>query len=146
MGRVYSIQPVAFAPGAARTIIDIMAGSAKGIRLRRFWLTSADVAGATVVRVNITRLTANGTGTACTPEPVIMGETAFSGTVKVNDTVEPAAKGNVVWTKQWNILVEMNEKFDEDEAFQADASKGLNIELLDNPAVTITAGAIVEEG
>lgn len=146
MGRTYDVVPVAFAPGAAKTVLEIIAGSLRGFRVKRFWITSNDVAGATVCRVQVKRLTAAGTSTVTTPAPKKLGDLAFTGTAGYNHTVEPT-EGAVLWNEQFNILSGWILPLPPGEEFEvlATSANGISVELLDAPGATITVGATIEE-
>ena len=146
MGRSYDITPVAFAPGSAKTILEVIAGSLRGFRVKRLWVTSNDVAGATVVRVQVKRLTAAGTSTATTPSPKHLGDLAFTGTAGYNHTVEPTETA-VLWQEQFNLLTGWILPLPPGEEWHVPATNanGISVELLDNPGATITVGATIEE-
>lgn len=146
MGRTYDIAPVAFAPGSAKTVLEIVAGALRGFRVKRLWITSNDVAGATVVRVQVKRITAAGTSTATTPAPKKSGDLAFSGTAGYNHTVEPT-ETTVLWQEQFNLLSGWILPLPPGEEFEslATTANGISVELLDNPGATITVGATIEE-
>lgn len=146
MGRKYSVAPAEFAPGGAKTLLEIVAGALRGFRLEEILISSIDTAGATVVEIQIKRITASGTGTSITPNPLRDGDVAFSGTAEFNHTVEPT-KDEILWREHVNILPGVSMPLAPGRAFEclATTANGLCIEAIDAPGTTVAIDAIIDE-
>ncbi len=144
--RPYSIAPAAFTPGAAKTVMEVIAAVENQLKVRRIELSSDDTAGATVVDVLLLRITAVGTGTAVTPRPLNQNDGASNFSAKFNDTVEPVA-GVELYRFKWNIQVPYTLVLAPGEEFVIPGAinEGFAIELLDDPGEEITVTMTVEE-
>ncbi|KKN19695.1 hypothetical protein LCGC14_0943160 [marine sediment metagenome] len=144
--RSYTVAPAAFTPGAAKTIMELMAAAENQLKVRRIELSSDDTAGATVVDVLLLRLTATGTGTGATPRPLNQNDGAANFSAKSNDTVEPTA-GVDLYRFKWNIQVPYTLVLAPGEEFviPGATNEGFAIELLDDPGEEITVTLTVEE-
>ncbi len=144
--RPYSIAPAAFTPGAAKTIMEVMAAAENQLKVRRIELSSDDTAGATVVDVLLLRLTVTGTGTGVTPRPLNQNDGGANMSAKFNDTVEPTA-GVDLYRFKWNIQVPYTLVLAPGEEFVIPGAtdEGFAIELLDDPSAEITVTMTVEE-
>ena len=144
--RPYSIAPAAFTPGAAKTIMEVMAAAENQLKVRRIELSSDDTAGATVVDVLLLRLTVTGTGTGVTPPPLNQNDGGANMSAKFNDTVEPTA-GVDLYRFKWNIQVPYTLVLAPGEEFVIPGAtdEGFAIELLDDPSAEITVTMTVEE-
>lgn len=146
MGRVYTIAPTAFTPGANKTILGIMAAAEKPFKLRRIELASNDTAGATVVDWQLLRITAEGTNTTATAVPHLQGDAGFSGDAGSNHSAEPTA-GTIFFRSKWNIQVPLTIVYGPGEEYSVPgaANEGIAIELLDDPSDEITVLMEIEE-
>ena len=144
MPRLYTSVPAAFTPAAANTLWEIIAGTNKPIRIKRFELSSANTSGTVVSLVTLEIITATGTGTAQTPTPVDPNDAAAAATCKVNDTVEPT-KGAVVWSTQWNLQVPYIYIAGPGEEFRENPAVGFGITLATAPAVAVMVAVTFEE-
>ena len=144
--RPYTVAPAAFTPGAAKTIMELMAAAENQPKVRRIELSSNDTAGATVVDVLLLRLTVTGTGTGVTPRPLNQNDGAANFAAKFNDTVEPTA-GVDLYQFKWNIQVPYTLVLAPGEEFviPGATNEGFAIELLDDPGEEITVTLTVEE-
>src|SRR3990170_1085390 len=147
MGRVYSIfgdTPVD--PTAARHMLRALAASERGFKVRRFWLTSRDVAGATVVAVALNRVTDTGTGTAATVTPHNQSDAAWAGDADYNLSAAPTVSA-VVHLWEWNIQVPLEIVFADGEELVVPGAtnEGFSIQLVDDPNAVVQADAIIEE-
>lgn len=145
--RVYSIFGDTPAdPTAARHMLRALAASERPFKVKRFWLTSNDIAGATVVKVALNRVTDTGTGTAAVVTPHNQSDAAWAGDADYNLSVAPTVSATVHrWL--WNIQVPMEIVFAEGEelAVPGVTNEGFSIELEDDPNAVIECGAIIEE-
>jgi len=147
MGRVYSIFGDTPAdPTAARHMLRALAAVERGFKVKRFWLSSRDVAGATVVAVALNRVTDTGTGTAATVTPHNQSDAGWAGDADYNLSVAPTVSA-VVHRWLWNIQVPFEIVFADGEELVVPGAtnEGFSIELEDDPNAVVEAGAIIEE-
>lgn len=146
MSRVYIIAPAAFTPGSAKTILTAMAAAEKPFKVRRIELSSDDTGGATVVDVDLLRVTAEGTNTTVTPAPLLQGDAAFSGDAGYNHSAEPTA-GTILDRFKWNIQVPFTIVFAPGEELTVPPAtdEGIGIEFLDDPGASILVKMEIEE-
>ncbi len=145
--RVYSIFGIVpVDPTAARHMLRVLAESEHPFKLKRFWLTSNDVAGATVVLVALNRVTDAGTGTPATATPMSQNAPAFGGDPDYNLSVAPTVSV-VVHRWHWNIQVpfEIVLPPGEELIVPGATNEGFSVELEDDPNAVIEAGALIEE-
>ena len=133
-------------PTAARHMLRALAEAEHPFKLKRFWLTSDDVAGATVVLVALNRVTDAGTGTAATATPMSQNSPAFGGDADYNLSVAPTVSV-VVHRWLWNIQVPLEIVFPPGEELivPGATNEGFSIELEDDPNAIVAAGALIEE-
>lgn len=145
--RVYNIfgdTPVD--PTAARHMLRVLAEAEHPFKLKRFWLTSDDTGGVTVVTVALNRVTTAGTGTAATATPMSQNAPAFGGDPDYNLTVAPTVSV-VVHRWLWNIQVPLEIVYPpgEELIIPGATNEGFSVELETDPNAVVEAGALIEE-
>lgn len=145
--RVYSIfgdTPVD--PTAARHMLRVLAEAEHPFKLKRFWLSSDDVAGATVVLVALNRVTTAGTGTAAIATPMSQNAPAFGGDADYNLSAVPTVSV-VVHRWFWNTQVPFEIVFPpgEELIIPGATNEGFSVELEDDPNAVIAVGGLIEE-
>lgn len=151
MGRKYICNFAPVAPGIGPvTMLEVFSSATHSFKCNWVRLSSIDTAGATVPEVRIYLLTVTGTGTALTPAKTMSDDTAFTGTAKSNDTVEPT-KSTILDRAVWNLItpLEFSGKAPDGTGdryvFKAGGAEGLGVTIVTNPGTSVTVEAEIEE-
>jgi len=102
--RVYTVRMAPTAVTAAKTLIRVSANGTSALVLLRAWITQETKVTSEQLRALIQRASTTGTGTAVTPQPHEVGDSAFSGSAAVNLTAEPTLTGSPFNNENFNIL------------------------------------------
>jgi hypothetical protein len=104
--RAYSIQippTVITVANGARTLMQIVAGTNRSFRLLSAFLVQTATTTNQQVRVRILRKTAAATVTAFTAVPLVVNDTAFTGTAGNNASAE-GTDGAILTEDVWSVL------------------------------------------
>jgi len=89
IGVLYTVSIGSQAQTAAKTLIEITAGSNTVTLIERIWIKQTSFDTSENLGTKTQRITTSGTGTATTPEPLDPDGSAYGGTVETNSTAEP---------------------------------------------------------
>lgn len=104
-GRLYTVAIGNQAQTASKTLLEILSSSTDIVLLERIWITQSSFDTSENLGSKTQRVTTTGTGTATTPEPMAVGDSAFGGTVETNSTVEPTyTAGTEILESGFNVL------------------------------------------
>ena len=105
IGRLYTVAIGAEAHTAADTLIEIASAADSVTLLERAYISQSSFNTSENLACKIQRITTTGTATATVPEPKMVGDAAFGGTVETNSTVEPTyTAGTEVLEQGFNVL------------------------------------------
>jgi hypothetical protein len=105
IGRMYALNIASQAQTSAKTLMEIPAAADSVVFIERIYIkqTSFDTSentGSTVQRVTTT-----GTGTATTPVPLQVGDSAYGGSPETNCSIEPTYTASTVLLEEgFNVL------------------------------------------
>lgn len=152
MGRKYRVPFTAVAVTAQQDLLEILCASGKMVRLLELHLSqSTEVGDAQEEGLDIrikTGATVTGSGgSTVTAIPQELGDAAFAGTCKANNTT-PAGTGTIVThaPENWNIRIGFD-RYYPPEAQIAIGANRLCVSLLTTPAdsITMSGYAVIEE-
>jgi hypothetical protein len=152
MSKVFSVTFAGVAVVAQQDFFEVNAGSARVVHLHSIHLsqeTNVSDANEKELRLAVkTGATTSGSGgTAPTAIPRVTGDTAFTGTVEVNNTTKATA-GTIVThsMRTWNIRVPLDVYYPPDQRIALVGGGRLTVELLTTPAASTTmSGELVFE-
>lgn len=106
IGRVYTFGIGAQAQTAAKTLIEIAAAADMVILIERAYISQSSFDTSENLAAKVEDITTTGTGTDSTSAvtPMQSGDSAFSGTLESNSTIEPTYSGAVYIEQAFNVL------------------------------------------
>jgi hypothetical protein len=106
IGRLYTLAIGAQAQTTAKTLMEIGAAADMVITLERAYISQSSFDTSENLAAKIEDVTTTGTGTdsSAAVSPVQTGDSAFSGTMETNSTIEPTYSGVVYVEQGFNVL------------------------------------------
>ena len=150
MGRMYSVVFEEVAVTAVQDLFEINAPSDSALHLHSIVITQSSDAGDAEdeqLSILIHRGSTSGSGgTAPTAAPLSLGNTAFGGTVEVNNTTQ-RTEGTKLYAEAFNVRAGLQYRPTPEERITISPSDRLIIELQTAPAdsLTMSGTAIFEE-
>lgn len=155
MGRLYTVQFNGVAVTAQQDFFEIVAASTKVVLVHEIHLSqSSDVGDAAEEGLSILMksggLTSGSGGSSPTATPLELGDSAFAGTVEVNNTTKAVAGGGTIVTHaawNWNIRAPLDIIFTPETRKAIAPSARLTVELGTTPADSLTCSGymVIEE-
>ena len=146
-GRVYTANFTSVAVTAQQDLISILASATSSFEIIEIWLSqSTEVGDAQEEGLSILLKTGATTvgsgGTTMTPPPRQLTDTAFGGTVRINDTT-PASAGTIVTHEalNWNVRAPFQRLWVPDCTIVCRVSTRFVLGLATTPADSITMSA-----
>jgi len=105
-GRLYTITIGDQAQTTAKTLIEVGAAADLMIAIERMWISQSSFDTSENVGAKVEDITTTGTGTDSSGAvvPFVQSDTAFSGTLETNSTIEPTYSGSVYIEQGFNVL------------------------------------------
>jgi len=105
-GRLYTITIGDQAQTAAKTLIEVSAAADLMISIERMWISQSSFDTSENLGVKVEDITTTGTGTDSSGSvvPFVQSDTAFSGGLETNCTIEPTYSGSVYIEQGFNVL------------------------------------------
>ena len=106
IGRLYSTTIGAQSQSTAKTLIEAGAASDVVMLVERAWVSQSSTDTSENSNIKIERISISGTGTdsSAAVAPLNPGDTAYSGTLETNHSIEPTYSGGLLVEQGWNIL------------------------------------------
>ena len=102
--RVYTATTEIAAVAAAQTLLTVAAPADAVVVILRAYMSQEDLTASEMLRAQLQRASADGTGTGVTAEQHEVGDAAFGGTVLEDHSVEPTFTGIPLENEEWNVL------------------------------------------
>lgn len=152
LGRVYSVIFNGVAVTAQQDFFEVNVASTKVVRIHSLHLsqeTNVSDANEKELRLAVRSgaTTSGSGGTTPTATPRALGDSAYAGTVEVNNTTK-ATTGTIVThsIRTWNIRVPLDVYWPPDQRIELSPSARATVELLTTPAASTTmSGELVIE-
>lgn len=145
--RVFTVQTELAAVAAAQTLLTLQNSTTRRLVILRAWMSQKDLVASELMRVQLQRTSAQGTGTAIVPVPQEVTDPAAIGTYLKDHTIEPTYILEPFNNEQFNALngwvyVPMPE---ERIWLPFGGGLGLRLDTVPSGATTMTAGLVFGE-
>ena len=150
MGRVYNVfSGVIFTTAAGDWVLRVLAVAEKPFKIKRIWMTSSDVAGASAPEVEVHRVTDAGpAGTACQKTPMLQADaaTTVDADYDLGQASDPTSSAEL-WRGHWNCQVPFDLVFGpgDEPVIPGAANEGFAVKLETVVAPNMHVGATIEE-
>ena len=104
IGSLYGGSINAQAQTAAKTLMNFSAAAASVTLLERLYVGQSSFDTSETLAIKVQRASADGTGTAITPEKFHLNSAAYAGIVETNDSAEPTYTGIELISQSFNVL------------------------------------------
>ncbi len=149
IGSLYTLTDASQAETAAVTLLEIVAPANGVALLERIWIKQTSFDTSENLGTTTQRVTTTGTGTAQVLEPLMTAQAAYSGTGKVNFTIEPTyTAGTEVLEQGFNVLsgylwTPAND--DEVIVISPSALIGMNLDVAPSTSMNFSYGCTLRE-
>lgn len=105
IGRLYTVAIGGQAQTTALTIMEVASAADSVTHVERIWISQSSFDTSENLACKVQRVTTTGTGTATTPEPIQVGDSAFGGAVETDSSAEPTyTAGTEIVEQGFNVL------------------------------------------
>ena len=149
IGNIYSASVANEATTGTGTLMTVEAPATAVNLVERVYITQSNIDSSENIGSTMQIHSADGTGTANTPHPLMAGQAAYGGTCQTNHTIEPTyTAGGVAWEQGWNLLSGLlwtPATDDEIITCSPSAGYGVNIDVAPAGSTNMSYGMTVRE-
>jgi len=149
IGRLYTVAIASQAQTASKTLIEVASAADSVTLVERIWITQTSFDTSENLGSTTQRITTTGTGTATTPEPLQVGDSAFGGVVETNATIEPSyTAGTEILQLGFNVLSGLlwtPANDDEIITVSPSALVGINLDVAPSASMNFSYGCTIRE-
>jgi hypothetical protein len=149
IGRMYGLSIASQAQTAAKTLMEIPSAADGVTLLERFYIKQTSFDTSENLGSTLQRITTTGTGTATTPVPFQVGDSAYGATPETNSTIEPTYTASTMLVEEgFNVLSGLlwtPANDDEVVVLSPSALVGINLDVAPSASMNFSYGATVRE-